>query len=798
MDRKMAMKNRSTTLLLVLFFGGLLGLWIAQYARVPTSLDRAGLSGRVLPGLVELRPDTLRRLEITGGEAPIVARREASGHWNLLNPVHALADDALVENLAYNLKVLRVVPDAGTVEGSPETYGFGERPKSISLYGSDNARPLATLELGDVVRGKRYVRVPGEPGVQVVDAAALALADLPAWRWRESRPLVMASHEVDGLTVKGEGLDVALKRDGKVWRIVRPYSAPADPKKVEALMAQVTGLAVADGRAGYVADDVKDLHPYGLDKPTMTVEVIGSRLTQTLEIGGEAPAESVDARRVFAHRPGQDDVVKMDPGPLLDLSKHLGELRTRQIAAVDPGRVTRIEYQTPKSKVVLFASRSGDMPPRLMFAGEQDGQGFAVDQEEVGKFLKALNESAISEFLAPGQAPEVGLEPPSSTLRIWWATAGPGRSSVPPQAMSPGSASPAPGRPADLTLDLGRRDRLKKAVFARVAGDPSTLAVQEALAEAIPSGPSPFRDRSLAPAGLKAVWSLTVRSGEVTSRLTRPAGGAVANGWQLAIPGGSVAADAESVAAVLQLISTLRAERFVAGPDASLASYGLDRPVAELSWQTGSTPDSADSETRRLLIGRDVGGASRSRYATLGGSSGIFTLDPVVGSILDAEFRDRRVLAFSPARLRRVVLEWPDRTIVLARKPGPPGSAGDWEVAPGFDGSGLDPRPIPGLLDALKELRTARFVHQNGAFPRELGLTPPLLTIRLEADDGPKVLRIGAPDLVDSFYATTDPGDEGAAFLVPGNLIGGLLFPPTRPEDLPLNPFAPDEPAAPR
>ncbi|WZO97848.1 DUF4340 domain-containing protein [Isosphaeraceae bacterium EP7] len=795
------MKNRSTALLLVLFFGGLLGLWVAQYWRVPTSLDRAGLSGRVLPELVELRQGDLRRLEINGGETSIMARREPSGHWRLMNPVDTLADDALVENLAYNLKVLRVVPDAGTVDGSPESYGFGSRPKTIRLYGSDSARPLATIELGDVVRGNRYVRVPGEPGIHVVDAAALALADIPDWRWRESRPLAMPAHEVDGLTVKGEGLDVALKRDGKVWRIVRPYPAPADTKKVEALLAQVTGLAVADGRAGYVADDVKDLHAYGLDKPTLTVEVHGPRATQTLEIGGEAPADSVDARRLFAHRPGQDDVVKIDPGPLLDLGKRLAELRIRKLAAVEPGQVTRIEYQSPRSSVVLFASGSGGMTSQPAFGGEQDGQRFDVDQAGAAALLKALNEAVISESLAPEQAAEAGVDPPSSTLRLWWAPANAGRSGSPPSTAKAGSISPDPGRPADLTLALGRRDRLKKVIFARVEGDPATLAVQESLADALPSEPWPFRNRTLAAVGDKPVWSLTVKTGDGTTRLRRPPGspaGLDGRGWEVILPGRAVAAaDADSVAAVLRMLSTLRAERFVAGTDASPTPYGLDRPLAEVSWQASSTPDSADSEARSLKIGREVGGGSKDRYAILGGS-GVFTVDPVVGAILNIEFRDRRVLAFNPARIRRIVLGWPDRTVALERKPGPLGSAGAWQIASGFDGSGFDPTPIPELLETLKELRTTKFVHQNGPFPGKLGLTPPLLTLSLESDDGPKVLRVGAPDLVGSFYATTDAGAEGAAFLLSGNVIGGLLFPPTRPEDLPLDPFMPDAPVAPR
>ena len=49
------MSSRTTYVLLFLFFAGLLGLWWADSARVPTSEQRRRMSGRVLPELIEAR-----------------------------------------------------------------------------------------------------------------------------------------------------------------------------------------------------------------------------------------------------------------------------------------------------------------------------------------------------------------------------------------------------------------------------------------------------------------------------------------------------------------------------------------------------------------------------------------------------------------------------------------------------------------------------------------------------------------------------------------------------------------------
>ena len=62
------MKNRGTYALLALFFAGLVGLWVADFAQVPTRRDRDRMSSRVLPELIDTKPDDLRKIEILGGD----------------------------------------------------------------------------------------------------------------------------------------------------------------------------------------------------------------------------------------------------------------------------------------------------------------------------------------------------------------------------------------------------------------------------------------------------------------------------------------------------------------------------------------------------------------------------------------------------------------------------------------------------------------------------------------------------------------------------------------------------------
>ncbi len=62
------MKDRGTYLLLALFFAGLVGLWVADFAKVPTRTQRDRMSNRVLAALIDTKPDDLRKVEILGGD----------------------------------------------------------------------------------------------------------------------------------------------------------------------------------------------------------------------------------------------------------------------------------------------------------------------------------------------------------------------------------------------------------------------------------------------------------------------------------------------------------------------------------------------------------------------------------------------------------------------------------------------------------------------------------------------------------------------------------------------------------
>ena len=240
----------------------------------------------------------------------------------MTEPVDAAADPSRVEGLLRNLKALSMTPDAGTIAGSPAEYGLGEEAVTVRVFGTDRQKPLAALRAGGTVGDLRYIQPVGESGIEVVDARLLARSTAPASEWRDRALFRLPTFQIASLAVTGPGRDLKATRDREEgrWRLIRPFRTPADEAKMEGVLADLGAIVVADGADGFVANDVRDFAPYGLDSPAMTHRAGPSaRLRGAADAlvgqGGAGPGRpalctsgrsgrrgQIDAKSLLAHR----------------------------------------------------------------------------------------------------------------------------------------------------------------------------------------------------------------------------------------------------------------------------------------------------------------------------------------------------------------------------------------------------------------------------------------------------------------------------------------------------------------
>jgi hypothetical protein len=125
------------------------------------------------------------------------------------------------------------------------------------------------------------------------------------------------------------------KADG-TWQITQPAPYPADQEAVASVLSTLSGLN-ADR---VVEDKASDRKQYGLDPPTVEVDIAGkAHATQQLLLGDETPAGG----DVYAALAGDPRVFTVASYSKTSLAKSLNDLRDKSLLTLNADKVSRVE-----------------------------------------------------------------------------------------------------------------------------------------------------------------------------------------------------------------------------------------------------------------------------------------------------------------------------------------------------------------------------------------------------------------------------------------------------------------------
>jgi hypothetical protein len=717
-------------------------------------------AGRLLPDLLTVAVPDIARVTIERGSERLAFERRDKwpGRWQMVEPKDVAAEPMRLETLVRTLKDLPRSVDSGTITGDAAAYGLDAPAAKVELWGNpaqtsgEPARLLGTLEAGKVIRGTRYVRPDHRPWFDTVDAKLLAALDLPLDDWREHVVLGVATFEVVSVAIKHEDQLIRAERSRRgQWKLTSPVKTPANPAKVESLLAALSALRVVTGSDGYVADDVKDFGPYGLAPPTVTVELTTTREgapLRVLEVGKPVPGHS---DRVFVRQGNQNDVVAVEAKALSEVPESSVTLRSQQVMDIEPAAVSRVEV-----------AASG-----ITFSMQKEAAGWELkeprkekaDARSIQSFLAQLAALKTSEFLEPKRLRDAGLNPPLSSIKVW------------ERAHEESSA----------VLYVGRYDLLRKTVYAQLPLDQVVLALPDTVVDVLPKNKWAFRDRTVVALSPAAIRKLAISRPGLTTEL-EPATTGAPNQWRMRHPV-DAPADVATITRALAVLAGLRAEDFVTDQLGDVARFGLDRPARTVTWTT--------DQAHTLKIGNVVP-KTANHYALLDGQALVFTLSAEVLSFFDAEFHDHIVSTFPAGTAERVILRWHNRAVALRRHVPSPGRS-TWVEEPGSDTAGLDLSRTEAIVIAMSRLETNRFLQYDGPIPASTGLLRPRLTVEVEtgAKDLPHVLRIGYANPDGQVFAATGTSASGPVFLLPAPAWNALYHSGERLVPLPVNVFAP-------
>ncbi|QEH32848.1 hypothetical protein OJF2_13320 [Aquisphaera giovannonii] len=773
---------RSTIVLMVLFFAGLLGLWGLDRWGMPTGAQRRAGQQRVLPAMADLGELGVRRVEIDRDGKQLVFERRGPARWQMVRPMDVAADPAGVDALIRNLKELRRSPDAGAVSGPAESFGLDHPAAVIRLFGGSESgdREIAALEVGKTLRGVTYVRAAGSSDVDVVDGKLAASLDRSPTSWREVNLVPTPSFQATGLTVTRGGMTVKAERSAAGrWNLTTPLKLPADGPRIESLLAALSAVRVL-GEGGFAADDVKDFAPYGLDRPEATLEVdspaqAGGPLV--LAVGKKVPGHD---DRVYVRRGDQDDVVEVSDRFVREIPREGTALRSQSVADFNPGAVREIRVDAMGTTFRIERRRDGW---RMLAPRDEKADTFLVQS-----FLNQLAGLKASEFLAADRVAQPGLDPPALAIRLW--EGGPAEE---------GTTPAVPQGPPSFSLRLGRHDVLRKTMYGRLDGDDVILALPDAMLDKLPRSKYAFRDRGVLAISPATVSRLTVSRPGLTAVVEPDRTSSSPNQWKMVSPV-KAPADVRAVTQILGILSDLRAEDF-AGDVEAVPSFGLDKPGVSLAWEldpqaaAAAAPEGAGADAGRkgrLDVGKPAAGKPGAFYASLEGRPFVFVLPAAAIEPLGAELRDTAIFSTTAADVRRLVFRLPGRTLAFSRRTPPKGDPSDWSPEAGTDMAGIDLSRFNDLVAQVSRLHAQRFLQYDGPIPDAAGLARPRLEIELRGDPArpPEVLRLGRSE-GGVLAAAAGRSASGAVFALPAAAWDALIESLSSRTELPRSPFAP-------
>ena len=314
----------------------------------------------------------------------------------------------------------------------------------------------------------------------------------------------------------------------------------------------------------------------------------------------------------------------------------------------------------------------------------------------MGDFLEKLGAARVKEFVAenPASLQDFGLDRP---VRMDIHT----------------------GRDKDRatkTLLVGRADPAKQGVYAMRPGETSVLLLPEELDKALPRNVAALRDKTVLSFDRDKIAKIEIDGPKGAVTLAREN-----NQWRITAPE-AMAADQVEAGALLQKLSTLKAQAFLT-EDAS----GIPRYLAKPALRVTVTDDGGRATSVLLGPSAERRGDQPSAYAAVA-ERGPLVL--VSASALDDlgrtanDLRDRRLLgSLEPKDVQRVIVKRGGKTVVLERK-----GEGEWRMVEPTKGAAKSAK----VDDLLYTARALKWKRRGGPAGRG---SRPLRTRRSRAGD---------------------------------------------------------------
>ncbi len=496
--------------------------------------------------------------------------------WEITDPIRYAADPNIVGTL---LREFANLSPARTVADSAEAlseYGLESPSASVEVI-RGLEKPMVLL-LGDVnpTGAAYYALEKGTRRVFLISAQINGNLRRSADALRDRGLMRVDRDLVEEVVLEKGDRSIFIKKDPMgTWRVEAPYRLPAERDEVVNAVNTITGASAIS----FVDEAPASLEAYGLANPVMkaTVKSADGSIRHTISLGKE------EMGRVYAMTSERRNVYSVSTAILQQLDREPDFYR----------RITAFDFQS--YKVPEFSMNLGNESVTLVKHAFEDWRMTApyalrANDRFITAMLDSLEVARVREHIpaTSENRARYGFETPVASLSLTI------EDRMKPQDIQVGTVS-----------DDGQF------MYVLDPAEEWIYAVDASRLQRLPTSALDLRDNKIVRFKGYQVHMFEVVTPEERVRVRRDQKQRVV--WKMEEPA-TGDADAITVGRAFSELDSLYSQAFVtADPDADLASYGLDRPVMELTLQVGGRDD-VPEERISLLVGKSFPGDDNLVY----------------------------------------------------------------------------------------------------------------------------------------------------------------------------------------
>ena len=349
------------------------------------------------------------------GPTGTLAFVRTDGKWRITEPIDAAADDFSVNQLVDAVKDIKATKAEDVDE---KTTGLASPKWTVTITDDKVAAHKLLVGLPRPLQADQtYVRTADSKTAYIADVDLAAKLSKPVSDFRDMTVLDVPTTSITRVKLAGPESFELTKHDEQ-WQLDSPVATPANKENVQKLLDAVGRVTASD----FVADNPKDLAPYGLATP---------RLLAQIEVAPEKPKTPATTEpatqpapkpkvytvalgkliddKIYAKVSNSPAVFQVNQSLLKDLQPKLVDLRVRKVLDIAKADVTGVDISVPAGKAGL-AKVEGKWEMALPLKGPASGD--AVDRLLTDAAdLKA--ESFKDDVTNPGL---YGLDKPAATI----------------------------------------------------------------------------------------------------------------------------------------------------------------------------------------------------------------------------------------------------------------------------------------------------------------------------------------------------------------------------------------------